>query len=129
VLKVLRGDKNTSEIPVFAVTANALPKELERGVAAGFDHYIVKPLDIPQFIAAVDVVLAQPPAARRLKRARVKREPAASGPAPVEVIGFKRPSPFGAAAALLANKLAPTRPVKKPPPQAAPASSVPPAAS
>ena len=116
VLKALRNDENTAEIPVFAVTANALPKDLERGVAAGFDHYIVKPLNIPQLIAAVDVALAQPPA-RRLKRARTKREPAATLQAPVEIIGVvKRPSPFGAAASLFAGKLAPTRAVKKAPP-------------
>ncbi len=127
VLKALRADEHTADVPVFAVTANALPKELERGVAAGFDHYIVKPLNIPQFIAAVDVALAQPPA-RRLKRVRTKREPAAA-PAPhVEVIGFKRPSPFGAAASLLASKLAPTRAVKKAPPQAVPSPTSPPAA-
>jgi len=128
-LKALRSDENIAEIPIFAVTANALPKDLERGVAAGFDHYIVKPLNIPQFIAAVDVALAQPPA-RRLKRARIKREPAGTLPAPVEIIGVKRPSPFGAAASLFASKLTPTRAVKKgPPPQAVPSSSGPPTAS
>ncbi len=125
VLQTLRSDEHTAEIPVFAITANALPKELERGVAAGFDHYIAKPLNIPQFIAAVDVVLAQPPA-RRLKRARVKREPAAA-PAPVELVGFKRPSPFGAAASLFASKLTPTRAVKKASPPPAELPSNPPA--
>jgi signal transduction histidine kinase/DNA-binding NarL/FixJ family response regulator len=75
VLKLLRSDPHTSEIPVFAVTANALPKDLERGVAAGFDHYLTKPLNIPQFIAAVEVALLQPPI-RQPKRVRVKREPA-----------------------------------------------------
>ena len=128
VLKALRSDENIAEIPIFAVTANALPKDLERGVAAGFDHYVVKPLNIPQFIAAVDVALAQPPA-RRPKRARIKREPAVTLTAPVEIIGVKRPSPLGAAASLFASKLAPTRAVKKPPPQAVPSSSGPPAAS
>jgi signal transduction histidine kinase/DNA-binding NarL/FixJ family response regulator len=113
VLKALRADDHTADVPVFAVTANALPKDLERGVAAGFDHYITKPLDIPQFIAAVDAALAQPPA-RRPKRARVKREQATTpAPAPVEMVGFKKPSPFGGAASLLASKLAPTRAEKK----------------
>jgi hypothetical protein len=119
---------------VFAVTANALPRDLERGVAAGFDHYIAKPLDIPQFIAAVDLALAQPPVPRA-KRARVKREqPAARAPAAVEVIGFKKPSPFGAAASLFASKLTPTRAEKKPAsgpakplPNVVPSSSAPPA--
>jgi len=134
VLKALRTDDNTTDIPVFAVTANALPRDLERGVAAGFDHYITKPLDIPQFIAAVDLILAQPPVPRA-KRARVKREQsAARAPGAVEVIGFKKPSPFGAAASLFTSKLTPTRAEKKPAPSAAkplpnavPSSSAPPA--
>jgi signal transduction histidine kinase/DNA-binding NarL/FixJ family response regulator len=129
-LKALRADDGTADIPVFAVTADALPKDLERGVAAGFDHYIAKPLDIPQFIAAVDVVLAQPPLPRQ-KRARVKREqPALRAPAAIEVIGFKKASPFGAAASLFANKLNPTRAEKKPAPSVAkPAPSAAPSSS
>jgi signal transduction histidine kinase/CheY-like chemotaxis protein len=127
VLKALRGDEHTSEIPVFAVTANAWPKDLERGVAAGFDHYLTKPLNIPQFIAAVDVALTQPPV-RRLKRVRVKREPTA--PAIGETLAVKQPLPLAAKASLLAGKLAPTRAVKAKPPRAAtlPSSSSPPAA-
>lgn len=136
VLNALRAEESTADIPVFAVTADALPKDLERGVAAGFDHYLAKPLDIPQFIAAVDVALAQPPA-RRARRTRIKREqPAARAPAPapVEVIGFKKPSPFGVAASLFASKLTPTRAEKKPPlataktlPSTVPTSEIPPA--
>ena len=87
VLKVLRNDEHTADIPVFAVTANALPKDLERGVAAGFDHYLAKPLNIPQFIAAVEVALLQPPI-RQPKRVRVKREPVASP----ESVAAKPPS-------------------------------------
>ena len=66
----------------------------------------------------MDVALAQPPA-RRLKRVRIKREPpvAPQTQAPVEIMGVKRPSPFGAAASLFAGKLAPTRAVKKTPPR------------
>jgi signal transduction histidine kinase/DNA-binding NarL/FixJ family response regulator len=134
VLKALRSDEHTSEIPVFAVTANALPKELERGVAAGFDHYLVKPLDIPQFIAAVDVALAQP-LVRRPRRLRFKREPAAPpqvATGHVEIISAKRPSAFDAAASLFANKLAPTRAANNaPPPRAAelPSSGGPPSTS
>lgn len=131
VLKVLRNDEQTAEIPVFAVTANALPKDLERGVAAGFDHYLAKPLNIPQFMAAVDVALTQPPV-RRLKRVRVNREPAAPPPANGEALAVKpQAPPLSAKVSLLAGKLTPTRGAKKPPPRAAklPSSSTPPAAS
>lgn len=119
VLKALRSEDGTRDIPVFAVTANALPRDLERGVAAGFDHYIAKPLDIPQFIAAVDLALAQP-AAAEARHTRAKREPSgARPPAAVEVVGFKKPSAFGAATSLFTNKLSPTRTEKKPAPAAA----------
>jgi CheY-like chemotaxis protein len=90
VLRTLRADAYTADIPVFAVTSNALPKELERGVAAGFDHYLTKPLNIPQFVAAVEVALTQPPV-RRSKRVRV-RPPAAPAPAPAETLAVKAPT-------------------------------------
>jgi signal transduction histidine kinase/CheY-like chemotaxis protein len=111
VLKVLRADEQTADIQVFAVTANALPKELERGVAAGFDHYLTKPLNIPEFVAAVDVAVSQPPI-RRLKRVRVKRDGVAtptSVPPPVEPLMVKPTSPLAATVSSLAGKLAPTR--------------------
>jgi DNA-binding response OmpR family regulator len=113
VLKALRSDDHTADIPVFAITANALPKDLERGVAAGFDHYLVKPLNIPQFIAAVDVALTQPPA-RRVKRVRVKRESGGQAPSGGgEALAVNQPPSFAATASMLAGKLSPTRVVKK----------------
>jgi signal transduction histidine kinase/DNA-binding NarL/FixJ family response regulator len=112
VLKVLRNDDHTADIPVIAVTANALPKDLERGVAAGFDHYLTKPLNIPEFIAAMEVALTQPPV-RRQKRVRVKRE-AAPPPAPdADVLAVKQQAPLGDKILTLAGKLTPTRPVRK----------------
>jgi CheY-like chemotaxis protein/anti-sigma regulatory factor (Ser/Thr protein kinase) len=127
VLKALRADDHTSDIPVFAVTANALPKDLERGVAAGFDHYLSKPLNIPQFIAAVDVALTQPPV-RRLKRVRVKHGQTGLQPVNSEALAVKQPTSL--AAKLLSVRLAPTRAEKKAPQIAAKLSpsSSPPAA-
>jgi CheY-like chemotaxis protein len=120
VLRTLRADSHTADIPVFAVTSNALPKELERGVAAGFDHYLTKPLNIPQFIAAVDVALTQPPA-RRAKRMRV-RPPAA--PAQTETLAVKPPAPTPARKpSILTSLLSPTRVPATPVADAAPNSS------
>jgi two-component system, cell cycle response regulator DivK len=45
-LGCLRGDPATADIPVIALTAFAMRTDRERFLAAGFDHYVEKPLDI-----------------------------------------------------------------------------------
>ena len=45
VLRRLRAEDSTRDIPVIAVSANALRADLERGRAAGFDDYLTKPID------------------------------------------------------------------------------------
>lgn len=46
VMQCLRESPLTAHIPVVAVSANAMPKDLERGRAAGFADYLTKPLDV-----------------------------------------------------------------------------------
>jgi len=58
VLRQLRADPATSGIPVIALTANAMPRDIERGLAAGFDRYLTKPIDIGQFTEAINSTLA-----------------------------------------------------------------------
>jgi signal transduction histidine kinase/ActR/RegA family two-component response regulator len=65
VLAQLRRDPDTAHIPVVALTANAMPRDIERGLSAGFARYLTKPIDIEQFNAAIDGVLAQRTAAER----------------------------------------------------------------
>jgi CheY-like chemotaxis protein len=60
VLAELRRDPETARIPVIALTANAMPHDIERGLAAGFARYLTKPIDIDKFNEAIDGVLAQP---------------------------------------------------------------------
>ncbi|MDM8565955.1 ATP-binding protein [Candidatus Halobeggiatoa sp. HSG11] len=57
VMKQLRKSEHTSSIPVLALTANDTDKYLERGRKAGFLDYIIKPLDIKQFLKAIDNAL------------------------------------------------------------------------
>jgi CheY-like chemotaxis protein len=58
VLRRLRLDDATREIPVIAVSANAMPGDVEQGLAAGFVEYMTKPLDMQRLIAAVERALA-----------------------------------------------------------------------
>jgi two-component system cell cycle response regulator DivK len=54
-LRRLRSDPATARIPVIAVTAFAMKEDRERFLAAGFDNYVEKPLDIrelPRQVAA-----------------------------------------------------------------------------
>ena len=57
-LKLLRQDAVTSKIPVIAVSANAMSKDIERGFEAGFDDYITKPIDVDKLLQAIDGFLA-----------------------------------------------------------------------
>jgi signal transduction histidine kinase/ActR/RegA family two-component response regulator len=57
-LRVLREDPETAAIPVIALTANAMPRDVERGLAAGFFRYLTKPIDIAMFNEAIDGTLA-----------------------------------------------------------------------
>jgi signal transduction histidine kinase/ActR/RegA family two-component response regulator len=65
VLAQLRRDPQTAHIPAVALTANAMPQDIERGLSAGFDRYLTKPIDIEQFNEAIDGVLAQRAAEER----------------------------------------------------------------
>jgi len=58
VLRVLKADANLKDTPVIAITANAMPRDIERGRAAGFTDYLTKPLDVSQFLASVNRCLA-----------------------------------------------------------------------
>ncbi len=61
VLRQLRADPETTWIPVIALTANAMPRDIERGMAAGFHRYLTKPIDIDKFTEAINSTLAQQP--------------------------------------------------------------------
>jgi PAS domain S-box-containing protein len=57
VLAVLRADARLRGVPIVAVTANAMPREIARGRAAGFDDYLSKPVDVAHFMRAVAACL------------------------------------------------------------------------
>jgi len=53
-LQILKTDPTIAAIPVVAVTANAMKGDEKRGLRAGFDAYITKPIDIPVLFRVVD---------------------------------------------------------------------------
>ncbi len=57
VLRRLRADPRTQTIPVVAVSANAMPADLQQAREAGFSDYVTKPIDLPVLLAAVSRVL------------------------------------------------------------------------
>jgi CheY-like chemotaxis protein len=53
----LRKHPRTAHIPVVALSANAIPHDIERGLEAGFFRYLTKPIRVHEFMAALDVAL------------------------------------------------------------------------
>jgi PAS domain S-box-containing protein len=56
-LKRLRDDPATAHIPVLALSANAVPRDIEKGLEAGFFRYLTKPIRVHEFMNALDVAL------------------------------------------------------------------------
>jgi two-component system cell cycle response regulator DivK len=58
-LRVLRGDPATAGIPVIAVTASVMQQDRKLILEAGFDSYLGKPLNLAEFLAAVNAALGK----------------------------------------------------------------------
>jgi PAS domain S-box-containing protein len=56
-LLILAGDPATGHIPVVALSANAIPRDIKNGLEAGFFRYLTKPIKINEFLATLDVAL------------------------------------------------------------------------
>jgi CheY-like chemotaxis protein len=56
-LKILHEDPATAHIPVVAISANAMPRDIEKGLEAGFFRYLTKPIKINEFITTLDDAL------------------------------------------------------------------------
>ena len=56
-LKILRADPSTAHIPVVALSANAMPREIEKGLHAGLFRYLTKPIKLSEFMDTLDAAL------------------------------------------------------------------------
>jgi PAS domain S-box-containing protein len=58
-LKVLRADPVTANIPVIALSANAMPSDIKRGIDIGFFRYLTKPIKVKELMDTLDAVIEQ----------------------------------------------------------------------
>ncbi len=56
-LKILQNDPATQHIPVMALSANAMPRDIENGQQAGFYRYLTKPIKVDEFMSALNQAL------------------------------------------------------------------------
>lgn len=56
-LKILAEDARTAHIPVIALSANAIPRDIAKGLEAGFFRYLTKPIKVGKFMETLDLAL------------------------------------------------------------------------
>lgn len=57
VIDIIKRNEKLKDVPVIAVSANAMPKDIKRGFDAGFNEYITKPIDVDRFLSVIDSFL------------------------------------------------------------------------
>jgi PAS domain S-box-containing protein len=56
-LKILRADPATAHIPVVALSANAVPRDVQKGLDAGFFRYLTKPIKVAELMDTLSAAL------------------------------------------------------------------------
>ena len=56
-MRILRADPSTAHIPIVAISANAMPNDIRKGLEAGFFSYLTKPIVVSEFMDALGVAL------------------------------------------------------------------------
>ena len=56
-MRILVADEATGHIPVIALSANAIPRDIEKGLEAGFFRYLTKPIKVDEFMNTLDETL------------------------------------------------------------------------
>ena len=56
-MKILREDPLTAHIPIVALSANAMPRDIMKGLEAGFFRYLTKPIKVNEFMDTLRMAL------------------------------------------------------------------------
>ena len=56
-MKILRADPVTAHIPVVALSANAMPRDIAKALEAGFFRYLTKPIKVEEFMETLNAAL------------------------------------------------------------------------
>ena len=56
-LQILKEDPSTNNIPVVALSANAMLRDIELGIQAGFFKYLTKPIKVKEFMDTLNLAL------------------------------------------------------------------------
>jgi PAS domain S-box-containing protein len=56
-LRILKEAPSTKHIPVLALSANAMPYDIEKGLMAGFFQYLTKPIKVGEFTESLNKAL------------------------------------------------------------------------
>jgi len=59
LVRIIKADKLTRHIPVVALSANAMPFDIQKGKDAGFDEYLTKPVDINVLLSTLNKFLSK----------------------------------------------------------------------
>jgi PAS domain S-box-containing protein len=54
-VRILATDPATAHIPVIALSANAMPRDIEKGLAAGFFRYLTKPIRVNELMDTLEI--------------------------------------------------------------------------
>lgn len=61
VLRRLRAHASLAQVPVVALSANAMPEEVDRALRAGMSDYWTKPLNFTAFMASLEALFGPAP--------------------------------------------------------------------
>jgi CheY-like chemotaxis protein len=56
-MKILRADPSTANIPIVALSASAVPRDIEKALEAGFFGYLTKPIKVDAFMRTLNIAL------------------------------------------------------------------------
>jgi CheY-like chemotaxis protein len=57
-LRMILNNPDTAHIPVVALSANAMPRDIEKGLEEGFFRYLTKPIKVNEFMHTLDTAFA-----------------------------------------------------------------------